>query len=74
MGRECFEALSEHECQQIYDNHQRDLIENAKHNFQVNINQWCYSFCLLELNILLNNLNIATTNKNITMQLHKPYF
>lgn len=34
MGRECFEALSEHECQQIYDNHQRDLIENAKHNFQ----------------------------------------
>lgn len=35
MGRECFEALSEHECQQIYDNHQRELIENAKHNFQV---------------------------------------
>lgn len=34
MGRECFEALSEHDCQQIYDNHQRDLIENAKHNFQ----------------------------------------
>lgn len=35
MGRECFEALSEHDCQQIYDNHQRELIENAKHNFQV---------------------------------------
>lgn len=34
MGRECFEALSEHDCQQIYDNHQRELIENAKHNFQ----------------------------------------
>ncbi|XP_031336151.1 rho GTPase-activating protein 190 isoform X8 [Photinus pyralis] len=34
MGRECFEALSEHECQQIYDSHQRELIENAKHNFQ----------------------------------------
>lgn len=37
MGRECFEALSEHDCQQIYDAHQRELIENAKHNFQVSI-------------------------------------
>lgn len=35
MGRECFEALSEHDCQQIYDAHQRELIENAKRNFQV---------------------------------------
>ncbi|XP_025830625.1 rho GTPase-activating protein 190-like isoform X2 [Agrilus planipennis] len=34
MGRECFEALSEHEVQQIYDNHQRELIETTKHNFQ----------------------------------------
>uniref|UniRef100_A0A182X8R9 Uncharacterized protein n=1 Tax=Anopheles quadriannulatus TaxID=34691 RepID=A0A182X8R9_ANOQN len=34
MGRECFEALSEHDCQQIYDNHQRELVETAKHNFQ----------------------------------------
>lgn len=34
MGRECFEALSEHDCQQIYDNHQRELIETSKHNFQ----------------------------------------
>ncbi|KAL1491496.1 hypothetical protein ABEB36_012085 [Hypothenemus hampei] len=34
MGRECFEALSDHDCQQIYDTHQRELIENAKHNFQ----------------------------------------
>ncbi|XP_060516601.1 rho GTPase-activating protein 190 [Cylas formicarius] len=34
MGRECFEALSEHDCQQIYETHQRELIENAKHNFQ----------------------------------------
>lgn len=34
LGRECFEALSEHDCQQIYDNHQREIIENAKHNFQ----------------------------------------
>ncbi|XP_055914646.1 rho GTPase-activating protein 190 isoform X10 [Eupeodes corollae] len=33
MGRECFEALSEHDCQQIYDNHQRELIDKAKHNF-----------------------------------------
>ncbi|ENN78679.1 rho GTPase-activating protein 190 [Dendroctonus ponderosae] len=34
MGRECFEALTEHDCQQIYDAHQRELIETAKHNFQ----------------------------------------
>lgn len=34
MGRECFEALSEHDCQLIYDNHQRDIIEKAKINFQ----------------------------------------
>lgn len=34
MGRECFEALSEHDCQLIYDNHQRDIIERAKVNFQ----------------------------------------
>lgn len=34
LGRECFEALSEHDCQLIYDNHQREIIENAKHNFQ----------------------------------------
>nr|CAI5846227.1 unnamed protein product [Callosobruchus analis] len=34
MGRECFEALSEQDCQQIYDAHQRELIETAKHNFQ----------------------------------------
>ena len=35
MGRECFEALLEHECQQIYDSHQRELIEMAKVRFQV---------------------------------------
>ncbi|XP_044766017.1 rho GTPase-activating protein 190 isoform X2 [Coccinella septempunctata] len=34
MGRECFEALSEHDCQQIYDQHQRQIIESAKYNFQ----------------------------------------
>lgn len=34
MGRECFEALSEHDVLQIYEAHQRELIENAKHNFQ----------------------------------------
>ncbi|KAL5277716.1 RhoGAPp190 family protein [Megaselia abdita] len=33
MGRECFEALSEHDCQQIYDSHQREIIEKAKMNF-----------------------------------------
>jgi hypothetical protein len=35
MGRECFEALSEMDCQQIYDQHQKDIIDKAKHNFQV---------------------------------------
>jgi len=35
MGRECFEALSEMDCQHIYDQHQKEIIEKAKHNFQV---------------------------------------
>lgn len=35
MGRECFEALSEMDCQYIYDQHQKEIIEKAKHNFQV---------------------------------------
>lgn len=34
MGRECFEALSHHDCQEIYDQHQKEIIEKAKHNFQ----------------------------------------
>ncbi|XP_076751830.1 rho GTPase-activating protein 190 isoform X3 [Xylocopa sonorina] len=34
MGRECFEALSHHDCQEIYDKHQKEIIEKAKHNFQ----------------------------------------
>ncbi|XP_073999023.1 rho GTPase-activating protein 190 isoform X4 [Rhodnius prolixus] len=34
MGRECFEALSEQECQIIYDRHQKDIVDKAKHNFQ----------------------------------------
>ncbi|GLH15539.1 GTPase-activating protein CdGAPr [Gryllus bimaculatus] len=34
MGRECFEALSEQDCQQIYDQHQKEIVEKAKHNFQ----------------------------------------
>ncbi|XP_052130418.1 rho GTPase-activating protein 190 isoform X12 [Frankliniella occidentalis] len=34
MGRECFEALSDHECQAIYDRHQKEIVEKAKHNFQ----------------------------------------
>lgn len=37
MGRECFEALSHHDCQEIYDQHQKEIIEKAKHNFQVRI-------------------------------------
>lgn len=35
MGRECFEELSPDECQNIYDKHQKSIIEKAKHNFQV---------------------------------------
>jgi hypothetical protein len=35
MGRECFEALSHEDCQYIYDKHQKNIIEKAKHNFQV---------------------------------------
>ncbi|XP_046620253.1 rho GTPase-activating protein 190 isoform X2 [Neodiprion virginianus] len=34
MGRECFEALSHVDCQEIYDQHQKEIIEKAKHNFQ----------------------------------------
>uniref|UniRef100_A0ABD2W3P8 Rho GTPase-activating protein 190 n=1 Tax=Trichogramma kaykai TaxID=54128 RepID=A0ABD2W3P8_9HYME len=34
MGRECFEALSHHDCQDVYDQHQKEIIEKAKHNFQ----------------------------------------
>lgn len=37
MGRECFEALSHHDCQEVYDKHQKEIIEKAKHNFQVGI-------------------------------------
>lgn len=35
MGRECFEALDHHDCQIVYDQHQKEIIEKAKHNFQV---------------------------------------
>jgi len=35
MGRECFEALSEADCHHIYDQHQRDITEKARRNFQV---------------------------------------
>ncbi|XP_012277348.1 rho GTPase-activating protein 190 isoform X12 [Orussus abietinus] len=34
MGRECFEALSHLDCHEIYDQHQKEIIEKAKHNFQ----------------------------------------
>jgi hypothetical protein len=43
MGRECFEALSEQDCQQIYDQHQKEIIEKAKHNFQVRKDKFCNS-------------------------------
>ena len=35
MGRECFENLPENEVQEIYDLHQRELIQRSKKNFQV---------------------------------------
>ncbi|XP_076307081.1 LOW QUALITY PROTEIN: rho GTPase-activating protein 190-like [Tachypleus tridentatus] len=34
MGRECFEALLEPDLQEIYDEHQKDITERAKQNFQ----------------------------------------
>ncbi|XP_077288931.1 rho GTPase-activating protein 190 isoform X2 [Arctopsyche grandis] len=34
LGRECFEALSDREQNAIYDQHQKDLHQTAKHNFQ----------------------------------------
>ncbi|XP_065581199.1 rho GTPase-activating protein 190-like, partial [Artemia franciscana] len=34
MGRECFEALLESDCQKIYDQHQKEIIERSKSNFQ----------------------------------------
>nr|CAD7428514.1 unnamed protein product [Timema monikensis] len=34
MGRECFEALTEQDCQNIYDQHQKEIVEKAKQNFQ----------------------------------------
>ena len=37
LGRECFENLPENEVQEIYDLHQRELIQRSKKNFQVSI-------------------------------------
>nr|XP_018903141.1 PREDICTED: rho GTPase-activating protein 190 isoform X3 [Bemisia tabaci] len=34
MGQECYHALTEEEIQYIYDKHQKEIIEKAKHNFQ----------------------------------------
>lgn len=36
MGVECFERLSNEECDYIYNTHQKNIIEKAKINFQVN--------------------------------------
>lgn len=33
MGRECFENLSEQDCQEVYDMHQKEITEKAKQNF-----------------------------------------
>ena len=35
LGRECFESLPENEILEIYDMHQREIIQRAKKNFQV---------------------------------------
>ena len=35
LGRECFENLPEKEVQEIYDLHQRELIQRSKKSFQV---------------------------------------
>ena len=37
LGRECFENLPENEVQEIYDLHQRELIQRSKKNFQVSV-------------------------------------
>uniref|UniRef100_T1J1J5 Rho GTPase-activating protein 190 n=1 Tax=Strigamia maritima TaxID=126957 RepID=T1J1J5_STRMM len=34
MGRECYEALSDIDRQEMYDMHQKEIIERARHNFQ----------------------------------------
>ncbi|XP_023223682.1 rho GTPase-activating protein 190-like isoform X1 [Centruroides sculpturatus] len=34
MGRECYESLSEQDLQEIYEEHQREITERAKQNFQ----------------------------------------
>ena len=41
MGRECFENLPENEVQEIYDLHQRELIQRSKKNFQVFKEYYC---------------------------------
>lgn len=35
LGRDCFENLPENEIVEIYDMHQREIIQKAKKNFQV---------------------------------------
>ncbi|KAL3841673.1 hypothetical protein ACJMK2_019787 [Sinanodonta woodiana] len=66
VGKECYTGLAEHERQQVYDEHQRELRYNTKHEFQellwerpevfrsLNLNQ-----CLTEddLNVIYNSLN-----------------
>ncbi|KAK9890323.1 hypothetical protein WA026_010422 [Henosepilachna vigintioctopunctata] len=59
MGRECFEALSEHDCQQIYDQHQRQIIESAKYNFQE---------LLLEHANIFYNLKSMTSSGTISQE------
>lgn len=34
MGRTCYESLSENDLLEIYDDHQREITEKAKQNFQ----------------------------------------
>lgn len=34
MGRECYESLSENDLLEIYEEHQKEITEKAKQNFQ----------------------------------------
>lgn len=48
MGRECFENLSEQDCLYIYENHQKEIAEKAKHNFQVYFFHFLIKVCYLQ--------------------------
>ena len=51
LGRECFENLPENEVQEIYDLHQRELIQRSKKNFQVSV----FNKLLMKLMSIIHN-------------------